>query len=125
MEQILFFAGICLLSWFVLTYLRDYINEFLLWVSISCLVVSSAAIIATLIGVIAAPYRYGIHMAERNALITTLEEARHVESHFEKAGVIAKVIEYNQELARRQYENTTWLFGPKIDDRFMDLTPIQ
>lgn len=124
MEQISIFCSVSLLSGLAVLLFNNRYNMVTVFLRVIG-IVSGVTSVSMAILLIMSPFKYELHLVKRNALISTLEEARYVESHFEKAGAISKVIMYNQELAERQYENTLWLFDPAVDDRFMELTPVQ
>ena len=68
---------------------------------------------------------YEYALVERQAIERTLEQTRKYGNENELNSVTLKVIEYNIDLAIKQYENTKWYQDCYIDDRFMDLKPIE
>lgn len=78
-----------------------------------------------LVSFIVAPISYRSFAAEREALEATLLESRTSGSEIERAGIIIKVTEWNQELNVRKMYNKTFLLDPTVDDRIEELEYIK
>ena len=70
-------------------------------------------------------YDYNMFIKKRNAFEQTLHDARENGNDLENATITKEILDWNVDLARRKYNNTTLLLNQYIDDRIMDLEPIK
>lgn len=70
-------------------------------------------------------YDYNIFVEERNAFEYTLKESRENGNKYETAAIVKDVAEWNVELARYKYNNSTIFLDQYIDDRVELLEPIK
>ena len=64
-------------------------------------------------------------VTNRDAFQQTLDISREVGNENESATIIRDVVEFNKWLAQEKLDNTTWWFDQYIDDRIIDVEPIQ
>ena len=72
-----------------------------------------------------ASYRYKCLVAEREAIAMTLEHARSSENNIELAAITKDLCEFNSKLAEEKLNNSVFLLKDYVDDRVMDIKPIQ
>lgn len=70
-------------------------------------------------------YSYEKFVVRRDAFEQTLHAARENGNEYETAAIVKEVAEWNQYLRSQQYDNGTVFFDQYIDDRVMDLEPIE
>ena len=70
-------------------------------------------------------YEYEVFESQFNAFEQTLHEARKNGNELEAATMMRDVAEWNQQLAKYQYKNSTTFFDQYIDDRIETLEPIK
>ena len=101
-ELILVAAGSLALILFAICYLIIHIS---LWASAS--------------------YRYKCLVVEREAIVLTLEHARSSENNIELAAITKDLCEFNSKLAAEKLDNSVFFLKDYVDDRVMDINPIE
>lgn len=82
-------------------------------------------LVVHLIPFIMQSYNYNAFVVKRNSIQQTLDESRKSGSDLERAAILQNVIDFNNSLSNKQYNNSTWLFGAYIDDRIDSIKPIK
>ena len=72
-----------------------------------------------------ASYRYKCLVAEREAIVLTLEHARSIENNIELAAITKSLCEFNSALAEEKLNNSMFFLKDYVDDRVMDISPIE
>lgn len=72
-----------------------------------------------------ASYRYKCLVVEREVIAMTLEHARSSENNIELAAITKNLCEFNSKLAEEKLDNSVFLLKDYVDDRVMDIKPIQ
>lgn len=100
-------------------------NDYFFFMAGTLSFVSGAYLLIHVIAWSLASYDYNIFVTKRQAFIQTLNEARKNNNQIELASLTTKVSEWNQDLAERKYDRTTFLLKHYIDKRFESLHPIK
>lgn len=72
-----------------------------------------------------ATYSYNIFYVQREAFVETLDSARKNSNPIELAAITHDILKWNQELAERKYDRSTFLLRDYIDKRTELLKPIK
>lgn len=70
-------------------------------------------------------YEYEKFVVRRNAFEQTLNECRLNGNQYETAAIVKEVSDWNQQLAENKLDNSSYLMGTYVDDRFEQLKPIK
>lgn len=87
---------------------------------IGCVVMFINGVVIVLNG-----YNYNELLIERYSYEDTIEYARKENSYIETSTITPLVLEWNKELANKQFKNTTLFFDWYFDDRIMDIRPLK
>ena len=104
MWMILILTSLIIIGILLLIYSYNYDN-----LGIVLIVIFGMWLIIHIVGILTAKINYESHIAQRNALVETIENARNNSNNYEIAAVTNKIIEYNQDLAKQKYYNTLFV----------------
>jgi preprotein translocase subunit SecF len=109
-----------ILSIFIGIITKNSINDF----SFSLIIGTLILFIVSLLVVLTKGYEYNKFKHQKEAIEQTINYSRENNIN-ENYTVTEKIIEWNSELSKKQYQNTIWILDEYIDDRIMDLKPIK
>ena len=97
-------------------------NELFEVVGLLLTIFTTVLLILSIIFMICKPFEYKRMIAKREGIVQTLSKTSL--SEIERAGVVSKIIEFNQELELYKSFNKTFIIGDFISDKFEDMQPI-
>ena len=105
-----------------------FFNDEYLMLSLVFITIFFASIVYLIIHIglwYTATNRYESLVAERQAIVLTLQHARTTENNIELAAVAKDLCEFNSKLAGLKLDNSMFFLKDYDDDRVMDINPIE